>query len=116
LPIDIAYYIPQIQIQIAAAIKESETKLKENGELLDEDIINIVLRGAVGVILSAWSSWVFKSKSEDKNRQVESRDQATAVNKYIISFVRNSVNAGQRIGEGGGAPEGKRELVEIDYS
>ena len=32
LPIDIAYYIQQIQIQTASAIKESENKLKEKGK------------------------------------------------------------------------------------
>jgi hypothetical protein len=30
------------------------------------------------------------------------------------SFVRNSIDAGQRIGQGGGTPEGRRENIEID--
>jgi len=147
LPIDIAYYIQQVQIQTAATIKESETKLKEKGKLLDEDRINILLKGAMttakaleqeiyrevkqrenksydycsnemnlvalATILAAWSGWLFKSKSEDKNRQTESREQAAAVNKYIESFIRNSINAGQRIGEGGGTPDGRTEFIEI---
>jgi len=147
LPIDIAYYIQQIQIQTAATIKESENKLKERGKLLDEDRINILLRGAVttakaleeeiyrevkqkenrsydycsnemnllslATILAAWSGWVFKSKSEDQNRHTESREQAAAVNKYIESFIRNSIKAGQRIGECGGTPEGRREFIDI---
>jgi hypothetical protein len=147
LPIDIAYYIQQIQIQTAATIKESENKLKEKGKLLDEDRINILLRGAVttakaleeeiyrevkqkesrsydycsnemnllalATILAAWSGWVFKSKSEDQNRPTESREQATAVNKYIESFIRNSIKGGQRIGEDGGTPEGRSEFIDI---
>lgn len=147
MPIDIAYYIQQVQIQTAATIKESETKLKEKGKLLDEDRINILLKGAMttakaleqeiyrevkqrenksydycsnemnlvalATILAAWSGWLFKSKSEDKNRQTESREQAAAVNKYIESFIRNSINAGQRIGEGGGTPDGRTEFIEI---
>jgi hypothetical protein len=32
-----------------------------------------------------------------KNRQIESREQAAAVSKYIASFIRNSINAGQRM-------------------
>lgn len=147
MPIDIAYYIQQVQIQTAATIKESETKLKEKGKLLDEDRINILIKGAMttakaleqeiyrevkqrenksydycsnemnlvalATILAAWSGWLFKSKSEDKNRQTESREQAAAVNKYIESFIRNSINAGQRIGEGGGTPDGRTEFIEI---
>ena len=147
MPIDIAYYIQQVQIQTAATIKESETKLKEKGKLLDEDRINILLKGAMttakaleqeiyrevkqrenksydycsnemnlvalATILAAWSGWLFKSKSDDKNRQTESREQAAAVNKYIESFIRNSINAGQRIGEGGGTPDGRTEFIEI---
>jgi hypothetical protein len=147
LSIDIAYYIQQIQIQTAATIKESENKLKEKGKLLDEDRINILLRGAMttakaleeeiyrevkqrenrsydycsnemnmlalAAVLAAWSGWVFKSKSKDNNREKESREQAAAVNKYIESFIRNSINAGQRIGEHGGTPEGRREFIEI---
>ena len=68
---------------------------------------------ALATILAAWSGWLFKSKSEDKNRQTESREQAAAVNKYIESFIRNSINAGQRIGEGGGTPDGRTEFIEI---
>jgi hypothetical protein len=65
LPIDIAYYIQQIQIQIAAAIKESKTKLKEKGELLDEDRINIILRGAVSTA---------KTLEEEIYREVKQRE------------------------------------------
>jgi len=43
----------------------------------------------------------------------ESREQAAAVNKYIESFIRNPIKAGQRIGECGGTPEGRREFIDI---
>ena len=68
---------------------------------------------SLATILAAWSGWVFKSKSEDQNRHTESREQAAAVNKYIESFIRNSIKAGQRIGECGGTPEGRREFIDI---
>jgi hypothetical protein len=147
LPIDIGYYIQQIRLRTLATIKEPESKLSEKGKLLDEDRIDILIRGAMMTVkaleeeiyrevkqkenksydycsnemnlfalattLVSWSSWVFKSKSEDKNREIESRDKATAVNEYIQSFIRNSIDAGQRIGEGGGIPERRRELIEI---
>ena len=101
LAIDIAYYISQIELQMAATIKRSESRLKEKGRVLEEDRLNILLRGAMMIakrleeeiyhevkerehksynycsneinilalatLLSAWSSWVFKSKSDDKN-------------------------------------------------
>jgi len=35
------------------------------------------------------------------------------VSKYIESFIRNSINAGQRIGEGGKTPEGRSEFIEL---
>ena len=59
------------------------------------------------------SHYANKSKSEDKNRQPDSREQGGAVSKYIESFVRNSIKAGQRIGEGGGTPDGRTELIDI---
>ena len=42
---------------------------------------------ALAAILAEQSGWVFKSKSEDKNRETESREQAAVVNKYIESFI-----------------------------
>ena len=143
MPIDIGYYIQQIQLCTPATIKEPESKLSEKGKLLDEDRIDILIRGAMMTVkaleeeiyrsktesydycsnemnlfalattLVSWSSWVFKSKSEDKNREIKSRDKATAVNEYIQSFIRNSIDAGQRIGEGGGIPERRRELIDV---
>jgi hypothetical protein len=68
---------------------------------------------AMAAILAAWSGWVFKSKSEDPNRAVESREQAAAINKYTGSFILNAIIAGQRMGEGGGIPEGKSQLIEV---
>ena len=66
---------------------------------------------ALATILEAWSGWVFKSKSEDQSRPTA--EQATAVNKYIESFIRNSIKAGQMIGEGCGTPEGRSEFIDI---
>jgi len=68
---------------------------------------------ALATIFAAWSGWVCNSKSEDQNRHTVSREQAATVNKYIESFIRNSIKAGQRIGECGGTPEGRREFVDI---
>ena len=69
---------------------------------------------AMGAILSAWSGWVFKSKSEDRNRDEASREQSAAVSKYTERLIRNAVIGGQKIGEGGGRPEGKSLFVKID--
>jgi hypothetical protein len=69
---------------------------------------------ALATILAAWSGWVFKSKSEDLKRPSESREKAAAVSKYIESIVRNAVEKGQKLGEGGGRPEGKTIFMEID--
>ena len=147
MPIDIAYYIQQIQIHTAATINESEKKLKEKGKLLDENRINILLRGALitaktleeeiyrevkqrenrsydygsnemnllalVTILAGWCGWVFKSKSEDQKRPTESRAQAAAINKYIKSLIRNSIIAGQGMGQCGGTPEGRSEFIDI---
>jgi hypothetical protein len=60
-------------------------------------------RGLVG--------WVFNSKSEDQNRQ--SRENKQRQSTSIESFIRNSIKAGQRIGECDGTPEGRREFVDI---
>jgi hypothetical protein len=68
---------------------------------------------SLSVILACWSAWVFKSKSEDPNRAIESREQAAAVSKYIEPFIRNAISAGQQMGNGGGRPEGKSQLIEI---
>ena len=68
---------------------------------------------ALATIFAAWSGWVFKSKSADQNGRTESREQAAELNKYIESFIRNSIKAGQGIGECGGTPEGRREFIDI---
>ena len=65
LPIDIAYYIQQIQIQTAATIKESENKLKEKGKLLDEDRINILLRGAM-ITARALEKEIYREVKQEK--------------------------------------------------
>ena len=77
LPIDIAYYIQQIQIQTAAAIKESENKLKEKGKLLDIDRINILLSGAATTA---------KALEEEIYREVKQRE------KKAYDFCSNEMN------------------------
>ena len=54
LSIDIAYYIQQIQIQTTATIKE--------GKLLDEDRINILIRGAM-TTAKALEVEIYRSKT-----------------------------------------------------
>ena len=70
LPIDIAYYIQQIQIQTAATIKESENKLKEKGKLLDEDRINILLRGAV-TTAKALEEEIYREVKQKENKSYD---------------------------------------------
>lgn len=51
------------------------------------DLSNEMKLLAFAVIWSAWSAWVFKAKSEDPDRQGESRKKAEAVSKYIETMV-----------------------------
>jgi hypothetical protein len=68
---------------------------------------------ALGLILSAWSAWVFKAKSEDSNREAGSREQAKAVSKYVETMIVNAIRGGQNIGIANGQPEGRSELINI---
>lgn len=68
---------------------------------------------ALGVIFSSWSGWIFKAKSEDPNRDAESREQAKAVSKYVESMIANAIRGGQNIGKNNGQPEGRNELIDI---
>lgn len=70
MPIDIAYYIQQIQIQTAAAISESEKKLKEKGKLLDEDRINILFRGAV-TAAKTLEEEIYREVKQKENRSYD---------------------------------------------
>jgi hypothetical protein len=102
-------------VKLAKALEEEiyrEVKQKE-GKSYDH-CSNEMNMLALSTILACWSGWVFKSKSEDKKRATESREQASAVSKYIESLIRNAINAGQKMGEGGETPEGKSRLIAID--
>jgi hypothetical protein len=68
---------------------------------------------ALSTILACWSGWVFKAKSVDPGRPKDSRELASAVNKYVGSLVRNAINAGQQLGEDGKPAYGKNLSIEI---
>ena len=68
---------------------------------------------ALGLIFSSWSSWIFKAKSEDPSRDLESREQAKAVSKYVESMIVNAIRGGQNIGKNNGQPEGRNEPIGI---
>lgn len=53
---------------------------------------------AMGVIFSAWTSWIFKAKSEDINRNVNLRNQARCVSNYVKSIIENAITVGWEIG------------------
>lgn len=90
-----------------------EIILKE-GRSYDSDSNEMdLLALALGLILSAWSAWVFKAKSEDPGKGPESREQAKAVSKYIETMIVNAIRGGQNIGKNNGQPEGRNELVGI---
>jgi hypothetical protein len=71
---------------------------------------------ALSTILACWSGWVFKAKSVDLKRPEESREQASAVNKYVESLVRNAIYAGRKLGEDGKPPYGKSQSIAIDQN
>jgi hypothetical protein len=68
---------------------------------------------AFAVILSAWSGWVFKAKSEDPTRDDLSREGAKAISKCIEAIIVSAIRGGQNIGKGNETPEGKEELIDI---
>lgn len=68
---------------------------------------------AFAVIWSAWSAWIFKSKSEDQKCFPLSREVAEADSKYVKSMILNAINGGENIGKGGGRSEGKNEPIEV---
>ncbi|MFZ0741420.1 MAG: hypothetical protein WBM37_00590 [Nitrososphaeraceae archaeon] len=43
----------------------------------------------------------------------DSRQQASAVNKYVESLIRNAINAGQKLGDDGKPAYGKTQSIEI---
>jgi hypothetical protein len=86
--------------------------ISKEGRSYDSDSNEMDLL-ALGLILSAWSAWVFKAKSEDPGRGPESREQAKAVSKYIETMIVNAIRGGQNIGKNNGQPEGRNELVGI---
>jgi hypothetical protein len=86
--------------------------ISKEGRSYDSDSNEMDLL-ALGLILSAWSAWVFKAKSEDPGRGPESREQAKVVSKYIETMIVNAIRGGQNIGENNGQPEGRNELISI---
>lgn len=68
---------------------------------------------AFALMWSAYAGWIFKAKSEDPNRQEESRKQAEAVSKYVEIMIVNAIRGGQKIGKDNGRPEGKKEEIDI---
>jgi hypothetical protein len=86
--------------------------ISKEGRSYDSDSNEMDLL-ALGLILSAWSAWVFKAKSEDPGKGPESREQAKAVSKYIETMIVNAIRGGQNIGKNNGQPEGRNELVGI---
>ena len=68
---------------------------------------------AMGVIFSAWTSWIFKAKSEDINRNVESRNQARCVSNYVKSIIENAITGGWKIGVDNKRPENTFEYINI---
>lgn len=64
--------------------------ISKEGRSYDSDSNEMDLL-ALGLILSAWSAWVFKAKSEDPGKGPESREQAKAVSKYIETMIVNAI-------------------------
>jgi hypothetical protein len=65
---------------------------------------------SLAVILSAWAAWLFKSNSEDINREQSLRKQAGAVSRYIESLTINAIRGAQEIGKNGGDLREKANL------
>ena len=86
--------------------------LQKEGKSYDYDSNEMDLL-ALGVIFSSWSGWIFKAKSEDPSRELESREQAKAVSKYVESMIMNAIRGGQNIGKDNGSPDGKSQPIDI---
>ena len=86
--------------------------LQKEGKSYDYDSNEMDLL-ALGVIFSSWSGWIFKAKSEDPSRELESREQAKAVSKYVESMIMNAIRGGQNIGKDNGDPDGKSQPIDI---
>ena len=86
--------------------------LQKEGKSYDYDSNEMDLL-ALGVIFSSWSGWIFKAKSEDPSRELESREQAKAVSKYVESMTMNAIRGGQNIGKDNGSPDGKSQPIDI---
>ena len=86
--------------------------LQKEGKSYDYDSNEMDLL-ALGVIFSSWSGWIFKAKSEDPSRELESREQAKAVSKYVESMIMNAIRGGQNIGKDNGSPDGKSQQIDI---
>ena len=97
--------------KVLAAEIYNEIKEKEgNSYPANSNEMNLM---AMGVIFSAWASWVFKAKSEDRNRNVESRNQARCVSNYVKSIIVNAVTVGWKIGVNNKRPENTQEYIQI---
>jgi hypothetical protein len=86
--------------------------LQKEGKSYDYDSNEMDLL-ALGVIFSSWSGWIFKAKSEDPSKELESREQAKAVSKYVESMIMNAIRGGQNIGKDNGGPDGKSQPIDI---
>jgi hypothetical protein len=82
--------------------------LQKEGKSYDYDSNEMDLL-TLGVIFLSWSGWIFKAKSEDPSRELESREQAKAVSKYVESMIMNAIRGGQNIGK----DNGKSQPIDI---
>jgi hypothetical protein len=86
--------------------------LQKEGKSYDYDSNEMDLL-TLGVIFLSWSGWIFKAKSEDPSRELESREQAKAVSKYVELMIMNAIRGGQNIGKDNGSPDGKSQPIDI---
>ncbi len=61
--------------------------------------------------MTAWGTWVFKSKSE--NPEYNRKDDAIAVDKHTSTHIQKMVESSMKLGVRGGRPEDVHELIEI---
>jgi hypothetical protein len=94
----------------------NEVTLREGEGKSYEPTENELQLLAYAMIWSAWSAWVFKSKSEseDPNRTVADKERAKADSKYVKSMILNAMKGGENVGQRGGTPECRKEAIEIE--
>jgi hypothetical protein len=72
----------------------------------------MIMLGAA-TILTAWSAWMFRAKSEDPNRPQQSKDEALAVSNHLHSLFVRSIKAGDEIGINNGRPEQIQKYIKL---